>query len=395
MPHRIPLAFAFASAFAFLALLPSCGEETTNPDQGTPPDLLIAPDTLAPDTAPLDLNAPPDLSPLDAATCPAYTAVLPPYAFTNSDVAQKDQTYLDALATEYACARIKAGKALDEADFFYSWAPVTLFNRIIAGKTTDIKKMRWVMHVSGYFGALWLNVGLGKTTAVPAGDAGYAPLPDGGSSGGSSLGDMTAESRKAAKAAAGTTADLFAFNKNSLLAFIYPSLGIASNFGYNKGYLLEIFEKPPTGLTAPKGFVKCSGILWCDYLNQQVPALTALKIISANLAARKGRYKDFLGIQSSQTVAELLGRGVWGTFMKKDKVKQTFYTGLLDVSASFLEVVQATGLLSAKGYADQDAASGKAGALLQSGLTIWLGAYMGGFSHSMPKTVYLPKLVKK
>jgi len=393
---RCSISLALTVALLTLA----CGDEAqpTNQDQGAAADLgapdAPAQDLGAPDMATVD-QQPPDQGPPDGASCPAYKAVLPPYAFTNSDVATKDNKYLDTLATEYACAQIKAGKALDDVDFFYSWAPVTLFNRIIAGKTTDIKKMRWVMHVSGYFGALWLNVGLGKTTAGSPTDAGFPSLPDGGTSGGSSLGDMVGESRKAAKAAAGSTADLYAYNKKSLLAFIYPSLGIASNFGYNKGYLLEIYQKPPKGLTAPKGFVKCSGILWCDYLNQQVPSLVALKTISTKLGARKGRYKDFFGIQSSQTVAELLGRGVWGTFMKKDKVKQTFYTGLLDVSASFLEVVQATGLLSAKGYADKDAASGRAGALLQSGLTIWLGAYMGGFSHSMPKTVYLPKLVKK
>ncbi len=108
---------------------------------------------------------------------------------------------------------------------------------------------------------------------------------------------MTAEARKAAAAAAGTVGKLYEYNKKSLLAFIYPSLGIASNFGYNMGYLLEIYQKPPKQVTAPKQY--------------------------------------------------------------------------------------------------QDAASGRAGALVQSGLAIWLGAYMGGFSRNMPKTVQLPTLVKK
>ena len=389
-PKSTPLAVALA----LLTLTLACGEDPpATVDLGALQDQ--AADAPAADLLAADLLAP-DLGPPDAGVCSqAYRASLPPHVFSNTDVAVKDQAYLDALAMEYACATLKAGKPLDDADFFYSWAPVTLFNRIISGKTTDIKKMRWVMHVSGYFGALWLNVGLGKTTLAPPSDAGYTPLPDGGTSSGGSLGDMVGESRKAAKAAAGTADEVYAFNKKSLLAFIYPTLGIASNFGYNKGYLLEIYEKPPKGLTAPTGFVKCSGTLWCDYLTSQVPALAKLKTVSAAIDAKKGRYNDFVGIKTSQGVAELLGRGVWGTFMNKDKVKQGFYTGLLDVSASFLEVVQATGLYSAKGYADKDAASGRTGALLQSGLTIWLGAYMGGFSHSMPKTVQLPRLVKK
>ena len=376
-----------------VAHLTACGEDTpATPDLAlqdmAPPDALVV-DQATPDLAPPDLGQP------DTAPCPAYKAELPPFVFTSNDVATTDQAYLDKLATEYACARLQAGKPLDDADFFYSWAPVSLFNAIIAGKTTDIKKMRWVMHVSGYFGALWLNVGLGKTTQVPPSDAGYTPLPDGGSSSGGSLGDMVGESRKAAAAAAGTADEVYAFNKKSLLAFIYPTLGIASNFGYNKGYLLEIYEKPPTGLTAPKGLVTCKGTLWCDYLSSQVPALVKLKAVSASLDAKTGRYKDLSGASGSQGIAELLGRGVWGTFMKKDKVKQAFYTGLLLVSASFLEVVQAAGLYSAKGYGDKDAAAGRTGALLQSGLTIWLGAYMGGFSHTMPTTVQLPRLVKK
>ena len=389
----MPLSKSLSMAILSLSLTLACGEDTP-----ASPDLALkdlgSPDAPALDQTAMDLS-PPDLGPPDAAACPAYKAELPPYVFTSNDVATKDQAYLDRMATEYACAKIQAGQTLDDADFFYSWAPVTLFNRVIAGKTTDIKKMRWVMHVSGYFGALWLNVGLGKTTSSPPSDAGFTPLPDGGSSSGGSLGDMVGESRKAAKAAAGTSDEVYAFNKKSLLAFIYPSLGIASNFGYNKGYLLEIYEKPPKGLSAPKGFVTCKGPLWCDYLTSQVPALAALKTVSASLSAKTGRYKDLAGVQTSQGIAELLGRGVWGTFMKKDKVKQGFYSGLLDVSASFLEVVQAAGLYSAKGYGDKDAAAGRTGALLQSGLTIWLGAYMGGFSHSMPKSVQLPRLVKK
>ena len=161
------------------------------------------------------------------------------------------------------------------------------------------------------------------------------------------------------------------------------------------GYLLEIYQKPPKSVTPPPLFVACKGPLWCDYKNQQVPALAKLKAVSAKIDKPSGRYKDLWSVKTSQSVAKLLGHTVWGTFLKKDSIKQAFYGDLLDVSASFLEVVQAAGLLSAKGYADKDAVAGKAGALVQSGLTIWLGAYMGGFSHNTPKTVVLPRLSKQ
>ena len=388
---RITLAVALA------VLAAACSSEPASSPDSAAADLahrdLAAPDSAPPDSAAPDV-ATPDAAAPDKLVCTPMKAKLPPYTFNNSAVATKDPGFLDALATEYACAQKAKGQPVDADYFFYSHAPITLFNRIIKGDTKDIKKMRWVFHVSGHFGAVWLRNGLNKGATPPDGGA-PPPQPDAGPGPGSKLGDMTAVAKKAADAAAGPSAQLFKFNKDSLLAFIYPDLGIASNFGYNKGYLLEIYNKPPKTVKAPPNFVSCTGVLWCDYAKQRVPVLATLKQMSKAIEIKTGKYKDLVWAQTSQSVAEALGHMVWGTFMKKEGMSQTFYDGLLNISASFLEVVQAAGLLSAKGYAEQNLSAAKAGALVQSGLAMWLGAYMGGMSHGGTGGKPLPEIVVK
>lgn len=319
---------------------------------------------------------------------------VPPFTFEESDVATANPAFLDALATEYACSR--NGAQIDDAYFFYGWMPVKLFNQIIAGDIADIKVMRWALALSGYFGGAWLHNGLSGGTASGDGD----------SSGGMdfSLLNGTAIARAAAQAASGTDAALFAYNKESLLAFMIPNLGIAWDFGYNRGYLLEIYLRPPLSITPPAGYVTCTGLFWCEYRDQRIPILTTLKEVSENLKNKAGRWKELRegsplnpldGVEASQNAANAMGQTVWGTIFKKDDMADpVFYNRLLDVSASFLEVVQAAALLSAKGYAEQDAQAGRAGALIQSGLGPWLGAYMESFGPSAAAGIQdLPKIL--
>jgi len=124
-----------------------------------------------------------------------------------------------------------------------------------------------------------------------------------------------------------------------------------------------------------------------------VPVLAKLEPVAASLAEGQGRAKDLKATAVSQRFAEALGRLVWRGFFKKDGMTAGFYARLLEVSASFLEVVQAAGLLSAKGYIEEDVEAGRAGARVQSGLLMWLGAYMGGFSRTAVPNAPLPRLV--
>ncbi len=324
----------------------------------------------------------------DSKFCQPMHAHLPPYNFQNNDVQEKDEQWLDKLATEYVCG-LEEGEPIDDVYFFYGWAPIKVFNYIIDGKTEDIKKFRWFLHVSGYFGGLWLNNGLNQQEMPDGGlnpDDGNIPGID------FSMVNGVGIARAGAAAAAGDDGQIFQYNKNSLLAFLMPNLGLTWDFGYNRGYMLEIYLRPPKNITPPPDYVDCEGLLWCTYSDQRIPILTTLSDVSTKLESLDGRWQELRegsalpsllpnGVRGIQNTANTLGTSVWGTFFTKGSMSDyKFYMDLLDVSASFLEVVQAGALLSAKGYADKDPESGRLGALIQSGLGPWLSAYMKSFN---------------
>lgn len=319
-------------------------------------------------------------------SCQKMRVDLPPYDFNGSDIARVDLDYLNDLATDYVCS--KEGSPADADRFFYGWAPIKLFNEIIEGNDDDIEVMRWIFHVSGYFGGVWLHNGLNSEEAQDAGlDTG-----DDTTNGGMDFALLDGEkiARQAIAALEGPEEKLFEYNKNSLLAFLLPNLGIAWNFGYNRGYLLEIYLRPPKGIVPPPDYVSCTGSLWCDYGIERLPILASLKEVSSNIDTLGGRWKELRegsllnpldGIKAAQSSGHKMGQMVWGSFFdKSDMAKQEFYTDLLDVSASFLAVVQAAGLLSARGYGARNVEAARQGALIQSGLGYWLGAYMQSFS---------------
>lgn len=322
-------------------------------------------------------------------TCGGWRVELPPFPFDGDGVAVRGEDLLDALATDYVCG-LAPGEPIDSDYFIMGYAPIAGFNRIIDEDLEDLQKLRWIFHLSGYFGGLWLHAALNPNQE--SGDP-----PDGWG-----LIDSVKLAKEAEAAIAGGPDTLLKYGKDTLFKFIFPSLGMASDFGYNKGYLLEIVERPPAGLTPPLGFVACNGLLWCEYVDQRVPALLALQATSQSLTNDDGRWKElregsFLnvldGVAKSESSGDSMGRLVWGTFMKKEGLTADSYARLLDVSASFLEVVQAAALFSAKGYAEQEMSSSRTGAYLQSGIAFWLASYMKAFPTGQGSTPDLPKLV--
>lgn len=318
--------------------------------------------------------------------CAPMVAQLPDFPFELSTMAHPGQDYLNQLATDYVCG-LGQGEEIDNSFFFYGYAPVTAFNQIIAGERDRLGEMRWVFHVSGYFGGLWLHGALNPTQQSGDPPSGWSAI------------NAVNLAKEATDAVQGPDDKLFDYNKSSLKGFIFPNLKIASDFGYNKGYLLEIYERPPAGLSAPPGYVTCGQLLWCDYGDKRVPALSTLKYVSKKLTESGGRWEDLrdgivpTGVESAQGTGDTMGRAVWGTFMQKDGLNQENYIQLLDVSASFLEVVQAAGLFSAKGYAEQDPEAGRTGALIQSGMAFWLASYMAAFPLGQGAEPDLPIIV--
>ena len=328
-------------------------------------------------------DTPPDLDPV----CAPMVARLPAFPFEPNAMAGDGQAYLDQLATDYVCG-LGEGEVIDNAYFFYGYAPVTAFNRIIDGDWTELREMRWIFHVSGYFGGLWLHAALNPTQQSGDAPSGWSAI------------NATALATEAMDAVYGTDSQLFEYNASSLRGFIFPKLKIASDFGYNRGYLLEIYERPPPGLSAPPDYIRCDGPLWCEYADQRVPALIGLETVSQSLKNGTGRWEELRegsllqsGVESSQKTGDTMGRQVWGTIMRKDGLDQSNYAELLDISASFLEVVQAAGLFSAKGYAREDAQAGRTGAIIQSGMAFWLASYMAAFPLGQGAAPDLPRIM--
>jgi hypothetical protein len=329
-----------------------------------------------------------------AKNCTPMKVELPEFPALASALAEEGRDYLDSLATDYVCG-LPVGTAPDNVKFMYGYAPIRAFNDIIAGKIDNIKKMRWLLHISGYFGGQWLNSNItmsmgGMGTIKRAGEMSFINA------------DTIAGAALAA--ASGTKEALFEYNRKMIIAgFIIPDLGMSADFGYNRGYLLEIYENPPAGCTPPASYISCSGLLWCTYADKRVPALAGLEGVAIKLRDLSGRWRmlregeatdDGDGAAAAQNDCDALGRQVWSGVMSTEGIKQDFYLGLIDVSASFLEVVQAAALLGAKGYGEQDEAAGRTSALLQSGLVFWLASYMGAFGPSTGEGEKpLPKIV--
>ena len=371
--HLLFAAFVLLSlSFAFT---PGCssGNAASDGGGGSTADM----GSVAPDTGYADVGA-------DAGkVCAPMKVIVPDFPSPGSDLAAEGFDYLDRLATDYVCG-LPAGATPDDAYFMYGYAPITAFNEIIAGRVGEIKKMRWMLYMSGYFGGVWLHTGLKSSDGGMGGDGGS----DGGGMMGGDGGFLNADSiaRQAETAAAGTADELFAYNFTSLTEFILPNLGIASNFGYNKGYLLEIVEKPPAGCTPPDKFAVCDTLLWCSYAQNRIGVLKGMQDVSDSLTNSGGRWRGMRdgvqsqpGVKEAQESTETLGHQVWNGILSSEGMQQEFYLRLLDVSASFLEAVQAAGLFAAKGYADKDAAAGRTSAMIQSGLAFWLASYMGSF----------------
>jgi len=370
-----------------IVLALACGCNSDNADNNAGSDGDADMDTLS------EVDTEPAAEEDAEIACPTVEVTLPEYPYAETALTEVSMDFLNQLAVDYVCG-LDAQDEASGVDFLLRYAPLRLFEDMQTQGPAELKKTMWILHISGYFGGIWLKAKLNEFNPSDgdddseSGHMGGEPAEDGG------LSEAVEIAQEAIDAAEGDDEALLAFNKTSLLGFLIPKFGIASNFGYNKGYLLQIYDNPPESLTSPEGFVACDGVLWCDYATQHMSCLPGLKGVSDALGSESAPY-DEIGekVRKSQDGAESMGRQVWGSFLDYSGMPQDFYEDLLDVSAAFLEVVQAAGLLSAKAVAEEDTEAGRQAAYLQSGIIIWLSAYMGSFTSSPPPDAPLPELV--
>jgi hypothetical protein len=317
--------------------------------------------------------------------------VVPEYPFFAGTTMREDPKLLNALARTYV--RRHGGRDAVMTRFLFSSVPVTLFDRIYATKdpanTLPMGAYLWLFHLSGYFGGVWLRgelVRTGKNAALSS----YSKPQDEAA--------FTAEvatADEALDAASGPGPALLEYEKASLFdappvpPATMPQRGLVDTFGYNEGYLLQIAEKPPVGLSTPAGLVECPAAaerpLYCSYGTNRLEALPRFDPISRKLAAGKGAYADLATqIPPLQEAAITRGRGVWDGALNVQGFSQEAYEQLLDISSAFLETVQATVLATVKSTAERVVPVGRQAATANACMGVWLSSYIVGITDGRP-----------
>lgn len=318
--------------------------------------------------------------------------VLTDYPYFPGSVIVVDQALLDGFATDYAKAQGK--KPLEMTRFLFGEVPVRIFDEIFATKnpatTLDIGSYLWLFHLSGYFGGVWLRGELVKTGKNPT-IAGFSIAQSQ-----QAFSTQAEKAKRILDAASGPESGVLAYNQASLFDQPDPAnpattqRGLADTYGYNEGYLLQIADAPPAGLTTPAGFVTCpadaaSRPLYCAYGTYQLEATRKFDPVSTKLAAGRGGYAPLKSqIPPIQQGAIARGRQVWNSFLNVQGFSQQSYQQLLDISSAFLETVQATALASAEAVAEQDAPLGRQAATANACMSQWLASYTVGLIDGRP-----------
>lgn len=300
--------------------------------------------------------------------CRDVAVSVPDQPFVDDEMLSADPAALNALA-EAAC--VDAGGRADINRFLFGVAPSVIFNELLTrdggGGSRDLESDIWVLYLSGYFGGVWLR---GEIVEAQPDSliAGFGTVPDR-----ARVLEVTDDARAAYRAA--SSDDVGAVAR----AWAARDF-LVDNFGYNKGYLLQILEDPPEGLTSPADLLRCFGPIDCRYRPVTIPALLEYDHVPPLIAdppdAAWAQVAD--GVGSLQDAAEVRGRGVWSAGLSVQGFSQESYETLLDVSAAFLEAVQATTLANIEAAAESDGPLARQGAAADAAFRVWVGAYTMG-----------------
>jgi hypothetical protein len=242
--------------------------------------------------------------------------------------------------------------------------PLRLLGATLVGDTDSplLPGRLWVMHLSGYFGGVWLRRELARAQPdapilgvdVPPDEAAFAAL---------------VSAQAVALAAAGGDA--------SALAFAAARFGHhLDGYGYNHGYLTEILAAPPAGLRAPSNFLVAPGLLDARYTVDEVDGLHELVDRFATVTARGD--VDAPALLAQQADAHASGRAVWSTGLSVQGFPQREYDQLLELSAYFLQGTQAAALAMVLASTEHDGELARRAAVLDALLEPWSVSYRMG-----------------
>jgi hypothetical protein len=307
---------------------------------------------------------------------------LPQVPFWPNDTFGEHPKALDALAQEYANER--GDEPQDFERFLFGYAPIRGFTRILeeasdlAADPEEISELLYVFHLSGYFGGVWLRGEIER--AQPDSRLAGIALPP------TEEGFRSGVERAATELSALTLRDdeLLSHTRAGLLPSgdaVALTDGLVENFGYNQGYMLEILERPPEGLSPPARYaVEAAGPLCCVYASSKLPVVGEVAPVAEALGShRSPLYKELAeAIAPVQEAGVVKGRGVWSSGLSVQGFGERAYVQLLDVSSTYLEGVQATALTAVQAVAESDVAAARRAAVANAAMTVWLGAYGAG-----------------
>lgn len=282
---------------------------------------------------------------------------LPDHPWFDNAVMQADPALLDRLAGELGATSVTS--------FLFGDVARLVLGDVLTkdAASLPLAEYLWLMHLSGYFGGVWLRDQIAR--AQPEAPLlGVSMEPDE-----ERFGAVAAAMAGSLAAARGDDGAVVAHNDRELD-------GHVDGYGYNRGYLLEILETPPAGLTSPPGFLRVEGPLASRYVVDEIAGLDGLRDRFATVAAAR---PDLVArIEATESEADTRGRTVWSTGLSVQGFPQAEYEQLLDLSAFFLMATQAVALADAIAVADDDAAVGRVACVAAAALVPWSQSYMLG-----------------
>jgi hypothetical protein len=294
---------------------------------------------------------------------------LPGYPWFPNHVMATDPALLD---------RLVEGRSESVERLLFGRVPLRIFGEVLTADTATLplRGYLWIMHLSGYFGGVWLRREIAR--AQPD-----APIllvdiaPDA-----TAFGELTAAQSAALDAARGAGRVAIAFAADQVESQL-------ESYGYNHGYLTEILEAPPAGLTTPSNFLVAPGLLDARYAVGEIAGLAELRDRFAGAAAAGDI--DLEAMTARQADAHARGRSVWSTGLSVQGFPQREYEQLLELSAYFLQGTQAATLAAAVASATGDAGVARRAALVAALLAPWSISYRMGLLDGRTDAA-LPKL---
>jgi hypothetical protein len=297
---------------------------------------------------------------------------LPDYPWFANNVMAIDEELLD---------RLVQGESGTVERLLFGRVPLRIFGDALNADPRElpIAGYLWIMHLSGYFGGVWLRREIARAQPE-APILGVDVTPDA-----AAFTELTDIQAAAVAAALGDDTDALAFAAGQ----IESQLG---SYGYNHGYLTEILEAPPAGLTSPAHFFVAPGLLDARYAVDEIAGLAEHRDRFADASAQG--LLDIEAMTAQQAESHAQGRSVWSTGLSVQGFPQAEYEQLLELSAYFLQGTQAAALAAVLSSATNDADLARRAALVAAQLAPWSISYRMGLLDGRPDRA-LPTLTER